>query len=46
MTDLLLRGGRPWTPGTTPQLADLHLADGRIAAIGTGLTAPGAESSS
>ncbi|MGW0326349.1 amidohydrolase [Nocardia sp. NPDC003183] len=43
MTDLLLRGGRPWTPGTTPELADLHLADGRIAAIGTGLTAPGAE---
>ncbi|MFG3339492.1 amidohydrolase [Glycomyces sp. NPDC048151] len=42
MSELLLRGGRPWIPGAEPALADLHLVDGRIAKIGPGLEAPSA----
>ncbi|GGK40082.1 amidohydrolase [Nocardia camponoti] len=43
MTELLLRGGRPWTPGEVATLADVHIRDGRIAALGPDLAAPGAE---
>ncbi|NUQ88235.1 MAG: amidohydrolase family protein, partial [Glycomyces artemisiae] len=37
MTDLLLRNGRPWTPGLPLDLADIAIADGRIAAVGPDL---------
>ncbi|MEU4840729.1 amidohydrolase [Nocardia testacea] len=43
MTDLLLRNGRPWTPGQPVETADLLLREGRIAQIGADLAAPGAE---
>lgn len=43
MNDLLLRGGRPWTPGAPLAVADILIRDGRIAAIGSGLTADGVE---
>ncbi|WP_280302386.1 amidohydrolase [Nocardia neocaledoniensis] len=43
MTELLLRGGRPWTPGGELVAADLHIVDGRIAAVGPDLSAPEAE---
>lgn len=43
MTELLLRGGRPWNPGVAPEPADIHVVDGRIAAIGADLAAPAAE---
>ena len=44
MSDLLLTGGRILDPASGfDQVADLHLSDGRIAAIGTGIVAPGAE---
>lgn len=35
MTELLLRGGRPWRPGAPLEPADIHVRDGRIAAIGS-----------
>ncbi|MEU5881979.1 amidohydrolase [Spirillospora sp. NPDC047279] len=42
--ELLLRGGRPWTPEGPAQRADLLVRNGRIAEIGPGLTAgPDAE---
>ncbi|WP_335989800.1 amidohydrolase [Glycomyces sp. MUSA5-2] len=37
MTDLLLRNGRPWTPGLPLDLADIAITDGRIAAVGPDL---------
>jgi cytosine/adenosine deaminase-related metal-dependent hydrolase len=41
MTDLLLRGGRVVDPGTgTDAVRDLHLRDGRVAAIGPALPVP------
>ncbi|WP_084536121.1 amidohydrolase [Nocardia yamanashiensis] len=43
MNDLLLRGGRPWTPGAPVESADILIRDGRIAAVGAGLTAPAAD---
>ncbi|MDO3646646.1 amidohydrolase [Nocardia mangyaensis] len=43
MTELLLRGGTPWLPGTALEPADIHLVGGRIAAIGPGLAPAGAE---
>ncbi|APA99654.1 amidohydrolase [Nocardia seriolae] len=41
MNDLLLTGGRPWTPGNPVTPADILIRDGRIAAITPGLTADG-----
>lgn len=43
MNELLLRGGRPWTPGAAVEVADILVRDGRIAEIGPGLTADTAE---
>ncbi|WP_330179799.1 amidohydrolase [Nocardia sp. NBC_01503] len=38
MNDLLLRGGRPWTPGEPLTTADILISAGRIAKVGPGLT--------
>lgn len=38
MNDLLLRGGRPWTPGAPLTTADILISGGRITAIGPNLT--------
>jgi len=35
---LLLRGGRPWTRGAVPEVADIAIAAGRIAGLGRDLT--------
>lgn len=43
MNDLLLRGGRPWTPGNPLEIADILIRDGRIADIGPALTATDVE---
>ncbi|MFD6354440.1 amidohydrolase [Nocardia tengchongensis] len=43
MNDLLLQGGRPWTPGAPLTVADILIRDGRIAAIGPALSADGVE---
>jgi len=44
MSDLLLTGGRIIDPASGfDQVADLHLSDGKIAAMGNGIVAPGAE---
>nr|BFF22217.1 hypothetical protein GCM10025732_01820 [Glycomyces mayteni] len=43
MTDLLLRNGRPWTPGLPLRSADIAVAGGRIAAVGPGLDLEAAE---
>ncbi|WP_067689936.1 amidohydrolase [Nocardia jejuensis] len=40
MNDLLLRGGRPWTPGSPLGTADILITGGTITEIGPGLTAP------
>ncbi|RMI29911.1 amidohydrolase [Nocardia stercoris] len=37
MYDLLLRGGRPWIPGGSPEVTDIAIAGGRIAAVGRDL---------
>ncbi|WP_280437197.1 amidohydrolase [Nocardia carnea] len=41
--DLLLRNGRPWTPGQPVDTADILIRGGRIEQIGVGLTAPDTE---
>ncbi|MFI5715698.1 amidohydrolase [Nocardia sp. NPDC051750] len=41
--DLLLRNGRPWTPGRPVETADILIRGGRIESIGAGLSAPGIE---
>src|SRR5690349_17710863 len=38
MNDLLLRGGRPWTPGRPLTTADILIGDGRITKVGPNLT--------
>ncbi|MFE3226276.1 amidohydrolase [Nocardia sp. NPDC059228] len=43
MNDLLLRGGRPWTPGVPLAGADILVRDGRIAAIAPDLSAEGVD---
>ncbi|WP_084522503.1 amidohydrolase [Nocardia inohanensis] len=43
MNDLLLRGGRPWTPGQPVTTADILIRDGRIAAVGPHLAGTAAE---
>ncbi|MGW4244511.1 amidohydrolase [Nocardia sp. NPDC004722] len=43
MNDLLLTGGRPWTPGAPVVPADILIRDGRIAAIGPALSADGVD---
>ncbi|MEU4313065.1 amidohydrolase [Nocardia sp. NPDC024068] len=43
MTDLLLRNGRPWTPGSPLATADILVRDGRIESIGPALPAPDIE---
>lgn len=43
MNELLLRGGRPWTPGAAVEVADILVRDGRIAEIGPELAAEAAE---
>ncbi|GGL32646.1 amidohydrolase [Nocardia jinanensis] len=43
MTDLLLRGGRPWMPGQPLETADLLIRDGRIEQIGADPAVSGAE---
>jgi cytosine deaminase len=40
MAELLLAGGRPWGRGG---VADIHVRDGVVAAIGAGLDVPGAD---
>ncbi|MEV0247779.1 amidohydrolase [Nocardia sp. NPDC050712] len=40
MSDLLLRGGRPWIPGAEPAVADIAVTGGRITAVGADLAAP------
>ncbi|WP_405138587.1 amidohydrolase [Nocardia sp. NBC_01388] len=44
MHDLLLRGGRPWTPGRPLETADIAISGGRITAIGPNLTGTATES--
>jgi cytosine deaminase len=43
MNTLLLRGGRPWIPGLPTDVADIRIADGRIAQIGPDLEATDGE---
>ncbi|MGW4119385.1 amidohydrolase [Nocardia sp. NPDC004711] len=43
MNDLLLRGGRPWTPGVPLAAADILVRDGRITAIAPDLSAEGVD---
>lgn len=43
MNDLLLRGGRPWTPGVPLAGADILVRDGRITAIAPDLSAEGVD---
>ncbi|WP_433566301.1 amidohydrolase [Nocardia sp. CA-151230] len=43
MNDLLLRGGRPWTPGVPLAGADVLVRDGRITAIAPDLSAEGVD---
>src|SRR3954467_2783482 len=44
MSDLLLRGGRVVDPGTgTDSVRELHVRDGRVAAVGTALLVDGAQ---
>ncbi|HEX2196286.1 MAG TPA: dihydroorotase [Actinomycetota bacterium] len=44
MSDFLLKGGRVVDPASgRDEVADVHVSDGAIAAVGTGIDAPGAE---
>ncbi|WP_280262434.1 amidohydrolase [Nocardia wallacei] len=43
MNDLLLTGSRPWVPGRRTDLADILVRNGRIEAVGPGLSAADAE---
>ncbi|MBB5918360.1 cytosine deaminase [Nocardia transvalensis] len=43
VNDLLVTGGRPWTPGQPTGIADILIRHGRIEAIGAGLSAVDAD---